>query len=86
MRRAQALGGSIPPVAFMQKKPHRPRDLNQLAKMVGDLATGQAQEPEVTPVDPAASKRGIARATKLSPARRKAIAKKAARTRWGKKG
>ena len=36
--------------------------------------------------NPAAVKRGKARAAKLSPARRKEIAKKAARTRWAKKG
>ena len=65
-------------------QPARPRDVNQLAKMVGDLATKQVMEPEVTPVNPKASKRGEARASALSPRRRKAIAKKAAEARWKK--
>ena len=64
--------------------PTRPRDVNQLAKMVGDLATKQVEEPEVTPVNPKASKRGEARAAALSPRKRKAIAKKAAAVRWKK--
>lgn len=58
----------------------------QLAKLVGEIATGDASD-DVTPVpSPASVKWGKARAAKLSPARLKAIAKKAARTRWGKKG
>lgn len=71
-----------------------PRDANQLAKMVVDLATGNAPaEPEATgpQKNPAAvalgklggAKGGKARAAKLSPAKRKAIAKKAAAKRWG---
>jgi hypothetical protein len=68
----------------------RPRDVNQLAKLVTDLATGQA-EPEKPDEgkDPAAValgrrgglKGGKARAQKLSPARRAAIARKAATPR-----
>lgn len=69
----------------MVKKPARPRDVNQLAKMVGDLATGQVEEPDVTRPVTAASKRGDARAAALTPQKRKAIAKKAAAARWGKK-
>jgi hypothetical protein len=57
----------------------------QLAKLVGEIATGDAQEPETT-ADPKAVKRGQARAAKLSPSKRTAIAKKAARARWEKKG
>ncbi len=80
----------------MQKrssKPKRPRDLNQLAKAITDEATGQTP-PEPKPErekNPAAValgrlgglKGGKARAKKLSPAERKKIAQKAARTRWG---
>jgi hypothetical protein len=29
----------------MTRPPKRPRDPNQLAKLIADLATGQAQEP-----------------------------------------
>lgn len=72
----------------------RPRDPNQLAKFVVDLATGARED---TPLhagkqgkDPAASalgrvgglKGGKARAAKLSPKRRKEIAKLAALARW----
>lgn len=68
----------------MAKPPKRPRDMNELAVHIGKIATHEIEDvqPKVNP----ASKRGEARAAKLSPARRKAIAKKAARTRWGKKG
>ncbi len=70
----------------MPKPPKRPRDLNQLAKRIGDIATGQVEDtPEPEP-DPAAVKRGEARAAKLSPRKRKAIAKKAANTRWKGQG
>lgn len=69
----------------MPKPPKRPRDFNQLAKMVGDLATGQAEEAPMPEPDAAAVKRGTARAAKLSPRKRKAIAKKAAQARWNNK-
>jgi hypothetical protein len=79
------------------KAPHkkRPRDANQLAKSIVDIATGEVEDREPTPEeqgkDPAAVslgrrggiKGGKARAEKLSAARRKEIAKQAARTRWG---
>jgi len=74
----------------------RPRDPNQLAKLIVDLSVGNAEElPAPIPVDdgkdPAAValgrrgglKGGKARAKALSPKRRKAIAKKAAKARWG---
>ena len=73
----------------------RPRDANQLAKAIVDEATGQA--PPYDPNEgknPAAvalgrlggQKGGKARAKKLSAAKRKAIAQKAAAARWGAKG
>lgn len=65
-------------------KRKRPRDMNELANMVGKIATGEIED--TPPTNPAASKRGRARAAKLTPARRKEIARKAARTRWTKKG
>ena len=72
----------------------RPRDSNQLAKFIADMATGAAELPKTDDgKNPAAValgrkgglKGGKARAEALSPARRKAIAKKAADKRWGKK-
>jgi hypothetical protein len=78
-------------------KPKRPRDVNQLAKAIVDLATGQP-EPVVdleteTPSESlrqAAAelgrrgglKGGKARAASLTPEKRSEIAKKAARARW----
>lgn len=77
----------------MSKKPKRPRDANQLAKFITDVATGEVEdkEPETTK-NPAAValgklgglKGGKARAAKLTPEQRKAIAEKAAKTRWKK--
>lgn len=73
----------------------RPRDSNQLAWQVVQEATGQAPEPKATPDtrNPfavglsklGASKGGHARAAALSPAKRRAIAKKAVAARWGRK-
>jgi hypothetical protein len=73
-------------------KRKRPRDLNQLAKFIVDVSTGDAELPECQPdgKNPAAvelgklggKKGGKARAKKLTPEQRKAIAQKAARTRW----
>lgn len=70
-----------------------PRDVNQRAKSIVDLATSEAApEPQVDDgKNPAAVvlgrlgglKGGKARAAKLSAAKRKAIAKKAAAKRWG---
>ena len=77
----------------MAKKPTRPRDLNQLAKLIVDISTGSAPHDPDSGKNPAAvalgrlggAKGGPARAAALSPAKRKAIAKKAAAKRWGKK-
>ena len=73
-----------------EKHPERPRDLNQWAKRMVDIATGEVTDREPTPeergVDPAASamgkQGGPARAASLSPERRAEIAKKAASSRW----
>jgi hypothetical protein len=70
----------------------RPKDSNKLAHQIVREATGQA-EPEVDTRNPAAvalsklgaSKGGKARAASLTATRRRAIAKKAAQSRWGKK-
>ena len=72
-------------------KPKRPRDPNQLAKQIVDIATGQIEDKQPNEgKDPAAVdlgrrgglKGGKARAAKLTPEQRSKIAKKAARTRW----
>jgi hypothetical protein len=62
----------------------RPRDANQLGKMVVDISVGDVEDRE-----PAARGRagglagGAARARSLTPAERARIAKKAAKARWG---
>ena len=79
----------------MAKKPIRPKDSNQLAKSIVDIATG---EKDSAPIDesvknPAAValgrlgglKGGKARAEKLSAKKRSEIAKKAAAARWKNK-
>ena len=70
----------------------RPRDINERAKLIVDIATGEVEDkPDDEGKNPHAvalgslggQKGGKARAAKLSAAKRKAIAKKAARKRWG---
>jgi hypothetical protein len=72
-------------------KGKRPRDTNQLAKFIVDVTTGQVEAPNPDAGKNSVSVRfgreggkkgGRARAEKLSPADRKAIAKKAAAARW----
>ena len=74
-------------------KPKRPRDANQLAKLITDIATGQVEDDDPdSGKDPAAVslgrrgglKGGKARAAKLTPEQRKEIARKGAAKRWGK--
>lgn len=68
-----------------------PRDVNQLAHRIGRIATEQEPPQPESTKNPAAvalgklggAKGGKARAAKLSATKRKAIAKKAARARWG---
>jgi len=75
----------------MPKTPKRPKDANQLAKMIVDLATGTAVNSEPPPLTPAQEfarsgglKGGVARREALSPERRAEIARKAAAKRWGR--
>jgi hypothetical protein len=68
------------------KKPKRPRDANQLAKLITDIATGERSDQR----GPSENDRGVAggkaggraRLRVLTPERRKEIASKAAKTRW----
>lgn len=72
----------------------RPRDINQLAKYIVDLSTGEAEDvPIEKPEKNAAAvalgrlgglKGGKARAASLTPAERSAIARNAAQSRWKK--
>ncbi len=71
-------------------KPVRPRNINQLAKLVVDSSTGDDEMPSPPAKNLAAvelgrlggRKGGKARAEKLSSRRRSQIARKAARARW----
>jgi hypothetical protein len=74
-------------------KPKRPRDTNQLAKLIADISTGESQDIDHNAgKDPVAVRRGQlggvkggqARAQTLSPRARSEIAKKAAKARWKK--
>ena len=73
--------------------PKRPRDPNQLAKLIVDLATGEIVENSTdsdSGKNPAAvalgklggKKGGQARAKKLTPEQRREIARRAALARW----
>jgi hypothetical protein len=72
------------------QKTRMPRDPNQRAKYIVDLATGQRFPEPVREKDPAAIARGhlggikggAARAAKMTPAERSASASKAAKARW----
>jgi len=75
----------------MAKTPKRPRDTNQLAHMIAQLATGELDDVKTDDgKDPAAValgrkgglKGGKARADSLTPKQRSEIAKKAAASRW----
>jgi len=73
--------------------PKRPRDPNQLAKMVLDIAVGEIEDADPNEGKSAKAvkagwmggkKGGRARAENLSPERRREIAQIAARVRWKK--
>jgi hypothetical protein len=73
--------------------PKRPRDANQLAKLVLDIATGEVpeampedDEPKLLAAVTRGRKGGKARAKALTDEERSEIARKAAEARWGKKG
>ena len=81
-------------VKWGMAKLKRPRDPNQLAKLIVDLSTGEARERDTdaakNPIAVAAgrlggARGGRARAQALAPQRRTEIARKAAVSRWGKK-
>lgn len=76
----------------MVKRPKRPRDPNQLGKLIVDLSVGEASEAESVPDSPAVEfarqgglKGGQVRAATLTAERRREIAVLAAKRRWGTK-
>lgn len=84
--------------SMTEKRPRRPRDPNQLAKRIVDIAIGESDEADSAPSPPDPTKNphavelgrmggkkgGLARAKALSPEKRSEIAKAAAARRWEK--
>lgn len=77
----------------MATKPKRPRDINQLAKLIVDIATGEKEEENLdagkNPKKIESGRKGgisggIARKKALTSKQRSDIAKKAAQARWNK--
>lgn len=73
----------------MTKKPKRPRDVSQLAKMIVDIASGEAPTAPSVAAKPnmkhvGGEKGGRARADALAPEDRTDIARAAAMARWKK--
>ena len=69
----------------MTQTPKRPRDANQLAKFIVDVATeGEAAMPaaDTSGQRKGGEKGGTARANSLTPAERSDISSKAAKKRW----
>ena len=78
----------------MPDRSRRPRDPNQLGKLIVDIATGEVEDtPEGTGKDPAAValgrkgglKGGKARAESMTADERRDAARKAAQARWANK-
>ena len=76
-----------------RRRPQRPRDPSQLGKLIVDLSVGEATEVTPMPENPVteyARKGGLrggkARATALTPQRRREIALNAAKKRWDRSG
>ena len=79
-----------PAMPKRSSKKSEPEDTNQIAARIVETVTAAVETTKETISRVAAElgrrgglKGGKARARKLSPAKRKAIAKKAARARWG---
>ena len=76
------------------QNPKRPRDPNQLGKLIVDLSVGEADDSQNMPDDRGkdhaamalGKKGGAARAASLSKKRRAEIASNAAYARWGRRG
>lgn len=74
---------------MVAKRKKRPRDPIQLAKLIGDIATGQVDDETASPGSELKQlggiKGGAERAKKLSPEQRAEIARIAATARWKKR-
>jgi len=74
--------------AMNTKPPKRPRDPNQLAKLIVDIAAGEERDEIMTAAQERAAKGGKkggkGRAEALTPAERSKIASIAASARWKK--
>ena len=72
----------------MTGRPKRPRDANQLAKFIVDLATGTGDQAAPASQTEGQRKGGLkggpARAMSMTPAQREEIARLAAQARWKK--
>ena len=80
----------------MNNHPKRPRDPNQLAKLVVDIAAGEKEDRGPTPEEEGKNAQAVergkrggavggkARAKTLTAEERREIARKAARARWSK--
>lgn len=75
----------------MSRSPKRPRDINELARMMVDIATTGGDAAPKSESNPMAAlgrsgglKGGVARSNKLSRERRQEIARHAATARWSK--
>lgn len=75
----------------MAKNPKRPRDPNQLAKLITEIATGEVEDDDGAPISTHAErgrlgglKGGKARAKALTADQRAASARRAAAARWAR--
>ncbi len=69
----------------MTDRPKRPRDANQLAKFIVDVATGDAEDsPQPAPQAKGGKIGGARRAERLTDEQRSDIARVAAAARWKK--
>ena len=80
----------MPAKASKRRRKPSEEDVNEIAYRLVHAITGEDPPPGKNPIAVAfgrlgASKGGMARAAKLAPKRRRAIAKKAAAARWRKK-
>lgn len=63
--------------------PKRPRDPNQLAKSIIDIATGEAEDRPVSAEKAkSGAKGGVSRAARLTPEQRAEASRLAAQARW----
>jgi hypothetical protein len=71
--------------AMSAKHPKRPRDLNQSAKRMADIATGEVEDDAPAKRADSGAKGGMARASKLTPQERADAARLAAQARRRRK-